>query len=594
MRRRGILLVLITISLVSAGCSGIPHSSRPSTVETVPFDVPTGVEVQPPPKNADPRTIVTDFLTANGVQDPVRDGTYQYLTSQAKSHWDPTTVTIVTNEHVGLFDPTKNLLVVTGTEVGTIDRNGVYNPTLTGNGLGSGGTAVTASYGMQLVGGQWRVNTLPNGLLLSALQFNSYRQYTVYFFDVAEQHLVPDPRWSPQLDPGALAQFLMGQLARGPRDNLQTDETTELPAQSDPTHVLVTTVGNGSGGTLTKIEIPQASQLGAKSLNLLAAQVANTLVPQVSGIFQMEITDGGVPVPIQAAHGPVFTATEVTTPYLTSPNPVGLFYLNNNGGVVDESGAPLPGKIGSGAYGLDSAAIANRASGKGLLVVGTRGQTNTQPATDLDIGSLDNGGQMIKVNIPARRLSRPDWVPGLSEAWVGDGSALYRVLPDGKSSQIAISSPSGPKNPQITAVRLSPEGARVALVLTNADGSSQIWIGQVVRASGQVSVNNLVAISPQGVNIIDVAWNDELKLFAVGRDATTNAGSVYEVQVDGSLWTSDGIANLPSAPDSITASKGLVAAVASGGTIWKQQAASWVNIQGPGEDAKGSNPIYST
>ena len=581
------LVLLSLLALVLAGCSGIPRSSRPSTVETVPFDVPSGVDVQPPPKNADPRTIVSTFLTVNGYPDPARDGAYQYLTNQAKSRWDSTTVTVLANEHVGVFDGTK--VVVTGTEIGSIDRTGVYNPTLTGNGLGIGGTTVTVSYGMQQVGGQWRINTLANGLLLTTGQFNSYRQHTVYFFDAAEQHLVPDARWSPQLDPLALAQFLIGQLARGPRDNLQTDETTEFPAQSDPTRVLVTTADNGPDGGITKIEIPQSSQLGAKSLNLLAAQVANTLATQLTSVFEMEITDSGQPVTIQAAHGPLFTADQVTTPYVTSPNPVGLFYLNAVGGLVDESGTPLPGKIGTDYYALTSAAVANRSGGKGLLVVGTR-----KAVPHLDIGSLDNGGQLTPVNVPAGTLSRPDWVPGLTEAWIGDGTTLYRILPNGKFYKITISLPSGLTAPQITAVRLSPEGARVAFVLTNPDGSSQIWIGQVVRTATQVQVNNLQAISPQGVTITDVAWNDELKLFAVGHDTLINGGGVYEVQVDGSLWTSDGIANLPSPPESITASKGLVAAVASGGTVWKQQAAIWVNLQGPGEDPKGSCPIYSS
>ena len=579
----------LVLPLLLAGCSGIPHSSTASTVQSIGLEPPAGAEVAAPPKGADARTIVFDFLAANGAQDPAHDGAYLYLTTQAKNHWDSTTVTVVTGEHVGIFDGTK--VEVTGTAVGTIDRTGVYTPSLNGNGLGNGGQPVSAGYGMVHVGGQWRINTLPNGLLLSVAQFNAYRQHSIYFFDTAEQHLVPDPRWTPLLDPATLAEFLIGQLARGPRDSLQTDETTELPVQSDPTHVLVSTVDNGPNGGLTKIEIPQASQLGAKSLNLLAAQVANTLVPQISTIDEMEITDGGVPVTIQAAHGAIFTADQVTTPYLTSPNPVGLFYLDNAGGLVDESGTPLPGKIGNGYYSLTSAALASRPAGKGLLVIGTR-SANLSP--HLDIGSVDNGGQLTAVNVPPGKLSRPDWVPGLSEAWIGDGTKLYRVLPNGSAYEITLSLPSGLGTPQITAVRLSPEGARVALVLTNADGSAQIWIGQVVRAATSVSVNNFQAISPQGVNIADVAWNDELKLFAVGHDATTNAGSVYEVQVDGALWTADGIANLPQAPDSITASKGLVAAVASAGTIWKQQAASWVSLLGPGEDAKGSDPIYST
>ena len=581
-------IAIAALGLIAAGCSGIPHSSKPSTIESIGVEQPIGVQVQGPEPGADPRTIVQGFLNANGAQDPAHDGAYQFLTAQAKSHWDSSTVTVVDNEQVGVFSGNK--VEVTGTVIGTINGTGIYTPALTGDGSGNGVPPQTFTYGVVPVDGQNRITTLPTGLLLSTAQFEAYRQYPIYFFDATEQHLVPDPRWSPQLDPASLAQFLIGQLALGPRDTLQADENTEFP-QSDPTHVLVTTVSAGSNEGLTKIELPGASQVGKPTLNLLAAQIAHTLVPQVSTVNQMEITDGGVPVSIPAAHGPIFTTDEVTTPFVAAPNTAQLFYIAENGGVVNESGSELPGPIGKGFYGLESAAVTSSPGGGGLRVVATRKKFSL-----LDIGSVaNNSSQMIPARLPAGLLSRPDWAPGGAEAWVGDGSRLYRVLPDGAASQIAFVEPSGVGTPRISAVRLSPEGSRVALVLTNADHSAQIWIGAVVRGSGDsVRVASLVPISPQGVDVLDVAWNDELKLFAVGQGANNGPAGVYEVQVDGSLWTADGFANLPAPPDNITASQGFVAAVSSGGSIWKQSGATWVSPNGPGQDARGTDPIYST
>ena len=55
---------------------------------------------------------------------------------------------------------------------------------------------------MQLVGSQWRINTLPNGLLLTAPQFESYRQHPIYFFDSAEQHLGAGPAVESATRPG--------------------------------------------------------------------------------------------------------------------------------------------------------------------------------------------------------------------------------------------------------------------------------------------------------------------------------------------------------------------------------------------------------
>ena len=75
--------------------------------------------------------------------------------------------------------------------------------------------------------------------------------------------------------------------------------------------------------------------------------------------------------------------------------------------------------------------------------------------------------------------------------------------------------PAGKASGQVVAVRISPDGGRVALVLTTS-GSSQIYVGNIVRSANQVSVNDLQPISPQGVDVTDVAWNDQLKLFATG------------------------------------------------------------------------------
>jgi len=585
-----LVAALLAVPLFVAACTGVPHSSDPSVVEQQGIDVQSSGEVPPPEKGADPRTVVQEFLNANGAADPVNGGA-QFLTPQGKSHWAPTSSTIVANLHIGAFSggPSSGRVEITGTKVGTVDHAGVYTPGLTGDGS-DGGQPVAQTFAMQTVRGEWRINNLQNGLLLTQAQFNTYRQHPIYFFDIAEQQLVPDPRWGPEDPPAKLAATLIDLLASGPRDQLQADETTELPAQTNPANVVVTMVSKGADKGLTKIEIPQASQLGATSRNQLAAQIARTLVPQVSGIDQMEITDNQVPVSIPLAHGPIFTAEVVTAPYVGFPSVVALYYLRNGGVIAAASGRPLPGRIGNGAFGLDSAALRSGPVGKGMLVAATR-----KDRSAFDIGTTVSGGQLTAVALPPGPLSRPDWTPGTRnvEAWVGDGSKLFRVGLDGVARQINVTEPNGIATPRISAVRLSPEGSRVAMVLTNADQSAQIWIGAVVRTSGQVRVDNLTPISPQQVDILDVAWNDELKLFAVGHNANTQASSFYEVQVDGSLWTSDGIQNLPPGPDAITASEGIVAAVSSGGTIWQQLGSQWASPRGTGQEVTGTNPIYS-
>ncbi|MCW2494582.1 LpqB family beta-propeller domain-containing protein [Jatrophihabitans sp.] len=573
-----LLALLAAAALVVAGCTGVPRSSHPQAIQAVGVDQPAGEQVAPPEPGADQRTIVSNFLAANAATDLHHNGARAYLTPEAKGSWSDATVTVVDNLRVSL--PAKGKVAVTGVVVGTVSLYGVYTPALRGDGSGNGGQPLSTSFTLKQVKGQWRIDSLQNGLIVTSSQFDTYQQRSLYFFDLGGLHLVPDPRYTNITDTQSLEQWLMSQLARGPRDTLQSAEATELPAQTDPSRVVVTQ--SPAGSSVTSIEVPGSSQLSAGNRNRLAAQIAETLSTAVNTVDQLQITDSGTPVVIPAAAGPVFTAEVVTAPYVPSLQSVGLYYVEN-GGVRDESGTPLTGPVGHGGYGLDSAAMADRGGTAGDLVAGTRAN-NTQ----LDVGTTSG---LVSTDVHGT-LSRPDWAPGLSEVWIGDGSSLLRVVKVGKtwkSSTVAVTTANGKATGQISAVRLSPEGSRVALVLTTG-GSTQVWVGAVVRNAGLVQVDSLAPITPQGITITDVAWNDELKLFAIGHEATDDPG-IYEVQVDGSLWTAHGIGNLPPVPDSITVAEQQVAAVSADGTVWKQQTGAWVSPQS--EETHGSNPFYS-
>jgi len=379
---RRTLAILVGAALAMTGCTAIPHDSTPSAVASLPLEQVEATRVPGPLEGALPRDVVAGFLNANTLANPSHDGANQFLTTQAQQRWDSdsNTVTVVSNLHVGVFDGSTNSVPVTGTQVGTVDRAGIYTPALTGTGTGAGGQQLQFPYVMKQVNGQWRIDNLRPGLLLDAGQFgSSYRQHALYFFDVAEKHLVPDPRWFAPRDAGDVAQALIAALAAGPRDALQSAETTELPAINSPANVLVTVGGGGA----TKVEIPGASSLGADNRNRLAAQVAQTL-SQIVSIGQIEITDNQKPVLIPRVGSAVFNADQVTSSYLATVAPPGLYYVRSGqgGGVFYQSGARLPGNIGKGFYGLDSVALANRPNTTSLLVAGTR-----EHGTALDIGT---------------------------------------------------------------------------------------------------------------------------------------------------------------------------------------------------------------
>jgi hypothetical protein len=559
--------------LLLASCTTVPSSSNPQVIRSVPGGQPPGPVDIAPPAGADARTIVSGFLDANAADDPNHNAARSFLTPEEKNRWlDATTITVIDRPEIGNVVDGK--VTVTGREIGSVDSTGVYTPALRGDGTGTGGSPVSLSFGMQRVKGEWRIDALQPGVLISQVQFQQYQQRVLYFFDVSEEHLVPDPRYTQLSDPHDLAVWLLAGLARGPRGGLQTG----LPNQADPKRVQIDFADDGS---LTKVEIPGANQLDTRNRDRLGAQVARTLA-QVSGVADIEMTDGGRPVSIPAVDGYTFNAAAFDDQFVVTPPGSGLYYLRD-GGVFSAGGRRLPGRTGTGAYGLSAVALRARAGTSDLQVAALRG---TGKLRYLDVGT---SAQLYATRLHGE-LSRPAWAPDVAEAWVGDGPNLYRVTPTGALQIVAVDVAGGKAGGTISAVRLSPEGSRAALVLKASDGTSQLYVGSVVRGSSDVRVANLAPISPQGIAVKDVAWNDQLKLFAIGTNRTTGAWGLYEVQCDGSLWTLRSNSGLPQSPDSLTVAAGSVAVVSAGGTVWRQQAGSWESLVA--DETRGTSPIY--
>ena len=98
----------------------------------------------------------------------------------------------------------------------------------------------------------------------------------------------------------------------------------------------------------------------------------------------------------------------------------------------------------------------------------------------LDIGTADQ----LKATTVTGMLSRPAWAPDVDEAWIGDGPDLFRVSSTGTVHKVQYTASAGRPSGRVAAVRISPEGGRVALVLTNVDRStstSQVYVGAIVR-----------------------------------------------------------------------------------------------------------------
>jgi len=567
-----------------AGCTGVPASSAPEAIEAL--NTAPATQTSPPYLNGDARTIVTTFLKFNASNTASNITARAYLTPTASNHWSDRTATVIADvPSVGTYNTAKHTVTVTGRVLGRIDNQGIYTPSLQGR--GSGGERQPFVFSMNGFcspqdprSGPCRISGLQGGLLITEQQFrDTYRQHLVYFYDLSDELLVPDLRWSAIADHRDLADWLLTQIVNGPRQGLRTAVGADtLPAQADARHITVVI------GDPTSIEIPGSGQLDPSVRYRLAAQVSQTLNDVLAG-GEMTITDNGRPVTIPTVNSTQFSASDffgVGAPSLIQPD---VYYLDG-GRIRDETGRVVTGTTPEGGGPLTSFAISRRQSGAPLTIAGVVGSGTT---ARLQMGSQPGG---LRVTSLVGALTRPSFAPGRDEAWIGAGSKVYRVTlargtPDVENVPIPPVSGGG----QVIALRLSPEGGRIAIVVSGADGSAQLYVGSIVRGAGRVRLDGLEPISPDGVYVKDVAWLDAAKLFAIGFLTGSQDSRTFEAGVDGTEWTNAGIGNLANPPDAVTAASGSSVWVSADNFVWRQSGSDWVS-PGPTGQTPGTAPVY--
>jgi Lipoprotein LpqB beta-propeller domain len=578
-RRRAVAVLagLLGALMLLAGCTGVPTSSGPQTVEPVNLGVQSPAESIHPTHNGAPRAIVQEFLLANAADPGKHTSARSFLTRAARNRWTDNTVTIVTNEVPGTYDPVTRTIPVFGQPIGSIDKTGRFTPVLEGD--GGGGARVSYQFKLATVDGQFRIDQLRPGLLLTSEQFaDNFPQQPLFFFDDTQRYLVPDPRYTDIQDRGQLSEWLIDQLIAGPRDELQNAVTSDtVPAQADASRITV------QPGAPTRIEIPGSSQLDPGGRNRLAAQLAWTLDTALSS-GDITITDAGAPVWISQTHSTRFSSADFKS-VLNPPLPPSDVYYLSNGRVFTQAGKALAGPLGRGTTFLASVALSRPSPTGPLLAAGVHDAGSDQV---LYTGTSTTGVRPTTVH---GQLSRPAFAPGRKEVWIGVGTQVYRVTVNGTTAHPArVPMVQAPGNGQIRALRLSPDGSRIAVVLAapgKADG--QLCIGSIVRSAGEVRIDALEPISPQQALVTDVGWLSRLRLFAVGHEAGSSDPLTFDTGVDGTDWSTNALGLTPGA-DSVTVAVGASAWVSARGFVWVQRAGHW--DPPTGGQTPGTDPVY--
>jgi hypothetical protein len=567
-RRLPAALAALLLALVAA-CSTVPTGSAPQAITDAEAR-PTGdVGIEPlgPRAGATPEEIVRGFVDAAASSVNGHPVAVEHLTPEAGATWsDEAGITLVGPDYATVTT-SSGTVVMTGDQVGTVDPRGVFTA--------ASDTVFTHEFTLAEVEGEWRIVNPPDGLVMLVPDFERlYDDLAVYFVDPTATRVVPDPRYliSGEAQPTTLVQ----RLVEGPSPALAAGVGNAL---GDVTLTRAVTVS----GSTAVVDLAGLDDLSPQQLGQLSAQLVFTL-DQVEGTNSVEVRTNGEPVTIDGV--PTAQRTDDWASFSPDSVPADAagHYLDG-GRLMTVDGQPAPGPAGSGAYGLTSAAVSADPRTSALTTMA--GVSVAGGTASLLLGPY--GGDLAPV-VTASRLSVPTVAATRPEFWVvRDEGTVVRVPASG--SPQPVNAPTLAGQGRTTALQLSPDGVRAAVVVTRGD-DAVLLVGTVVRSDeGPVALRDLREVAPALASVVDVGWRTAGSLVVLA-DGGEDGVVPYVVGVDGWGLSTVPTSGLPSPPTSLAAAPGQRALVSAGGTVWELAGGTWVTLIRGQAPVPGTEPFY--
>jgi len=450
------------LTLVLAGCAGVPSSSAPQAIGTV--DRPAPPSLPKPTPGMDPDVLLREFLKATA--DPANRhlAARQFLTESASRAWDDAGSALLIDNvvFVETRGPDRVSVNMRADILGSLSDVGVFE---TGEG------ALPDPGPIQLVKtpGGWRIDSLPNGVFLDWQQFQStYKRNTLYFADPTGHTVVPDPRYVAVSDPGQLATELVSKLIAGPRPEMANTVRNLLGPPLKLRGPVTradggkTGVGRGYGGA--RVDLENLATTDPHSRQLLAAQIIWTLSRAgINGPYV--INADGAALDDRFADGWETTDVAATDPGAADGAAAGLHALVG-GSLVSLDGQRAPRVDGSFGQLPNQTAASLSRTGQDAASIVTLRPGAPDVASSLWVGPL--GGNATQA-MEGRSLSRPTWSLDNAIWVVVDGNNVVRAIQDasGQPARIPVDSTvvSTRFPGAIADLQLSRDGTRAAMVI---------------------------------------------------------------------------------------------------------------------------------
>ncbi|WP_405838794.1 LpqB family beta-propeller domain-containing protein [Streptomyces platensis] len=596
-------LLLGCAAVLLAGCASMPDGGEVTSVDQSPrSEGESQVRVYgvPPQDGAQPTNIVRSFLDATTSDEADFRTATQYLAKSAKRTWRPFQATNVLQERPKAEPKTQPnredangyTVTLSGSQVATVDDSHAYTPEE---------KPYRRTIHLIKEGGQWRIDRLPNGLVLGLSDFQRiYRSVNKYYF--ASYHsesqepkanrnaLVADPVYLRQRIKPITAS--VEALLSGPTNWLNQVTTSAFPSG---TRLAASDLALDDSNALRVKLSKQAVSTDTAQCKRMAAQLFFTVqdMTRASNVSEVELQDNSGNSLCELSQE---QAERDFAPSPGTGRAAREYFIDADHKVVamsDSATEPTPvrGPFGTGHTPLRSIAISRgedtaagvSSDGRSLYVAGMedevkRGEpllTSSGPAKGADGG-----------------LTAPSW-DGLGDLWIADGTAhgsrLLRMR-EGKGDPEEVAVP-GLDGRRIKAIKVAADGIRIALLVEDK-GRTTLQLGRVERggssAHPELSVQELRPIAPQLEDVVAASWAGGSRLVVVGRES----GGVQQMQfmeTDGSASNAEtlpGVNGVKSVAASEDKTRPLIAD-ATEGIVRLPPDANWKTVA-----KDGTAPVY--
>jgi hypothetical protein len=534
----------------AGGCATIPSSGpvrslrQPQNGTLQGQDFPQLIPA-PPGKGWTPVQVVSGFLAANASFAGNNAAAREYLTPGQARTWNPgsavtvvsqpnLTRSVVLNRLTGQSGANIQFVHVSGQELATLTASGQYQ-------IPQASTKQAISFPLKLmkIRGQWRIVNPPKQLLLSKSDFlRVYQPRNLYFLipgskppapgNPLGETLVPDPVYVPlQATASDLAADLVNALQQRPLGSLSGVTQTAFPPGTKVIGVRIegpAAIVN-LGGTV--------SRASATVLDNIAAQLVWTLTSSSYGrqaINSVKLEVDGVPQRLPGAVGGFALPSEFAG---MVPEPVadgGLYFVGEGGAVqvLHASHAAAPprpvlGQAGTGLAPMTSIAVSPSTGQRSIAGIspgaGQRSIAGISPdGRAVYFGALTKGGKLASWR-PGGKITSLSWdVSG--DLWVAAGNGVWLRRP-GRKAPVAVDTGQLAPGDRVTALRVAPDGVRIAMIVRGKTGS-QLDIAAVRLGANTASIGQLTPIGAGISDPAELSWYNPDNLIVLFRPASAS------------------------------------------------------------------------